>query len=298
MIILKITKAIVELYRKAATELPDDVVNAIVKAQRKEKKSSIAYNTFSQIIETIKIAKEKKNPICQDTGMPIFYVKIPAEASIRKISQEILNATRIATKEVPLRSNSVFTLNNKNTGNSVGLSEDKTNIHLPIIYIEEHDKKEIIIDLLLKGGGSENVGRHYSLPDKTLKAGRDLDGVRKCIIDCVKKAKGFGCPPGIVGVSFGSPKDFVAQESKKQLLRKLDDTNENKILNRLEKNLLKELNKLNIGVMGLGGKTTVMGVKVKALHRHPACFFVDISYSCWALRRKRLIYNNGKVLIE
>lgn len=295
---MKLVNAIVELYGKAATELPEDVVNAIIKAKRKEKKGSIAFNAFNDIIETINIAKERKLPICQDTGIPIFYVKIPVGNSMRKISQEILNATRIAKRKVPLRSNSVNVLTDKNSDDGVGLTEDKTEINLPVIYFDEHDKKEVIIDLMLKGGGSENVSRHYSLPDKRLKAGRDLEGVKKCVIDCVKRAKGYGCPPGILGIAIGSSKDKVAMEAKKQLLRKLDDKNENKILNKLENDLFKELNKLNIGVMGLGGKTTVLGVKIKALHRHPACYFVDAAYGCWAMRRKRLIYNKGKAVIE
>lgn len=296
MVILQLFNAIVELYRKAATELPEDVVKAIKKARNKEK--GILRNVFNQIIEDIDIAKEKKIPICQDTGIAIFYVKVPVGTNKHDISQQILNATRIATKKIPLRSNSVFALDNKNTGDSIGLSEDKTEINLPVIYFEEHDKKEIIIELMLKGGGSENVSKQYSLPCKKLNADRDLDGVKKCVIDCVKKAKGYGCPPGVVGVAFGSPKDYVAHESKKQLLRKLDDKKQKKILRKVENDLLKELNKLDIGVMGLGGKTTVLGVKVKALHRHPACFFVDVAYSCWALRRKKLIYDKGKVLIE
>jgi len=298
VVILQLFNAIVELYRKAATELPEDVVKAIQRARRKEKKGSIAYKAFNDIIETIKIAKDNKLPICQDTGMPIFYVKVPVGTATHKISQEIINATRLATKNVPLRSNSVNILNDKNSKDGVGLSDDKTEINLPVIYFEEHSKKEIVIDLMLKGGGSENVSKQYSLPDKQLKASRDLDGVKKCVVDCVKKAKGFGCPPGIIGIAIGSPKDKVAIESKKQLLRKLNDKNKNTKLRKFENDLLKELNKLNIGVMGLGGKTTVLGVKVKALHRHPACYFVDISYGCWALRRKRLIYEKGKVLIE
>ncbi len=292
MVILNIVKAIVELYRKTATELPEDVVKAIQKADRKEKKNTIIKQTYKDIIDTISIAKEKQLPICQDTGTPIFYIKVPAGTDQHKISQKILIATRLATKEVPLRPNAVFAFNDKNTNDNTGLSEDKTDINLPVIYFEEHNKDEIIIDLMLKGGGSENVGKTYSLPDKNLKAGRDLDGVKKCVIDCIKKAKGFACPPGIVGVAFGSPKDKIAIESKKTLLRKLGDET------KFEKDILKELNKLNIGVMGLGGKTTVLGVKIKALHRHPACFFVDISYSCWATRRKRLIYYNSNIIIE
>lgn len=291
MVILKLVNAIVELYRKAATELPEDVVKAIVKAKNKEKKDSIAYDVLDQIIRTIRIAKEQRLPICQDTGIPIFYVKMPVGTSMGKISQEILNGTRIATKKVPLRPNAVNVLDDKNTGDGVGLSEDKKKINLPVIYFEEHDKKEIIIELMLKGGGSENVSKQYSLPCKELNAVRDLDGVKKCVVDCVEKAQGYGCPPGVIGVAIGSSKDKVAIESKKQLLRKLDDKNEKKALNKLENDLLKELNKLNIGVMGLKGKTTVLGVKIKALHRHPACYFVDIAYDCWAMRRKRLIYS-------
>ncbi|UCC91255.1 MAG: fumarate hydratase, partial [Candidatus Aenigmatarchaeota archaeon] len=153
----------------------------------------------------------------------------------------------------------------------------------PVIHFEESDK--FGVELLMKGGGSENVSGIYSLPDPELKADRDIEGVRKCVLDAVMKAQGEGCPPYILGVALGGSLEEVANLSKRQLLRKLDDENDDSELVKFEKELLREINKLGIGPSGLGGKTTALGVKVTKSLRHPASFFVGIAFSCWALRR-------------
>jgi fumarate hydratase class I len=143
---------------------------------------------------------------------------------------------------------------------------------------------------MLKGGGSENVGQLYKLPDEGLKAQRDLEGVRRCVIDTVVRAQGRGCPPYIIGVGIGASKDQVTRLAKDQLMRKLNDTNPTEELAALEGRLLKEINGLGIGPQGLGGRTTALGIKVGVNHRHPASYFVDVSVSCWATRRGRLIW--------
>jgi len=204
-------------------------------------------------------------------------------------------STRKATKALPLRPNAVSILEEENTGDNVGFNTNKTDIHQPIVYIDQWKNKGIKVDLMLKGGGSENIGLQYKLPDKILNANRDFDGIKKCIIDSVFKAQGKGCPPYIVGVAIGGSKDLVSKESKRQLLRKIDDVNEDYRLAKSEKWLKTRINSLYIGPIGLGGKTTVLGIKIKALHRHPASFFVDISFMCWACRRGTLIYREGDV---
>ncbi len=143
---------------------------------------------------------------------------------------------------------------------------------------------------MLKGGGCENVGKLYNLPIKELQAERDLSGIRKCVIDAVYNAQGMGCPPYVIGVGIGASKDQVTKLSKEQLLRKLGDKNKYIILEKLEKNLIKEINKLGIGPLGFGGKTTALEVKIGINHRHPASYFVDVSMSCWADRRARLVW--------
>ena len=143
-------------------------------------------------------------------------------------------------------------------------------------------------DLIMKGGGSENVSKIYFLPDKELGADRDLRGVEKCIIDAVFKAQGKGCPPYIIGVALGGTLEAVAYLSKKQLLRNIQDNNEDKELDIFEKEVLENINKLNIGPLGLGGKTTALAVKINSSYRHPASFFVGVSFGCWCLRRQSL----------
>ncbi|MDI6814385.1 MAG: fumarate hydratase, partial [Desulfitobacteriaceae bacterium] len=147
----------------------------------------------------------------------------------------------------------------------------------------------------LKGGGCENVGAQYSLPYNALKAGRDLEGVRKVVLDAVHQAQGQGCAPGILGVAIGGDRGSSYYASKEVLFRHLDDENENPELAQLEKRLTEEANQLGIGPMGFGGKTTVLGTKITALNRLPASFFVTVSYMCWAYRRRRMVWQDGKV---
>jgi fumarate hydratase class I len=141
----------------------------------------------------------------------------------------------------------------------------------------------------MKGGGSENMSRQYSLPDGELGAGRDLEGVRKCVLDAVVKAQGYGCAPGILGVCVGGDRATGYETAKEQLLRPLGDASADKTLAAFEKKLLKEANALGIGPMGLGGRTTLLGVKIAARPRVPASFFVTIAYMCWACRRRSTV---------
>jgi fumarate hydratase class I len=281
--LLKLRDGIVELYRKVATSIPPDVEEAIKTSLLLEEEGSAAKSAISIILENIKLARETSRPICQDTGLPVFYVQVPVGLSQLEMRETILDATRIATEKVPLRPNAVDVISEKNSG-------DNTGAGFPIIYLEETSGSSLIIDLMLKGGGSENVGQLYKLPAVELDAQRDLEGVRKCVIDAVQKAQGKGCPPYIIGVGIGAAKDQVTRLSKLQLMRRLNDTNRIEELAFLEKRLLADINELGIGPQGFGGRTTALGVKIGASHRHPASYFVDVSVSCWADRRGRLIW--------
>lgn len=275
--------AIVKLCRKAATSLPSDIETALIHAYKKEKKGSNARVALFTILENIKIARKTERPICQDTGVPVFFLQVPFGLSHLTLKDEILRATQIATREIPLRPNAVDILTDKNSG-------DNTGIGFPVIYIEETKNKKLTIDLMLKGSGSENIGQLYKLPIPELKAERDLEGVRKCVLDTVYKAQGKGCPPYIIGVGIGATKDQVTRLAKAQLIRNLEDKNEHKVLLQFEKKLLNDINHLGIGPLGFGGKTTAVGVKIAVNHRHPASYFVDVSVSCWADRRARLVW--------
>jgi len=278
---IKLRDNIVELYRKAATALPSDVEEALRYSYNDEDDGSNVKNALSAILENIKVARETGRPMCQDTGVPVFFVKAPKGLSQLELKDTIIEATKIATEEIPLRPNAVDIISDKNSG-------DNTGVGVPIIYFEESLNSTLTIELMLKGSGCENVSQLYRLPFEELKAERDLDGVRRCGLDAVYRAQGRACPPYIIGIGIGASRDQVTRLSKEQLLRRLEDRNETKVLSELELRLLNEINQLRIGPLGLGGKTTAIGVKIGVNHRHPASYFVDFSICCWANRRANL----------
>jgi fumarate hydratase class I len=282
-----LVREVVELYRRMATDISADVHLALKKAYEAEAKGAPGHAALATILENIELAKVESKPICQDTGYPVFFVSLPAGVSLSKVRSAIREATKIATSEVPLRPNAVDSVTGVNSG-------DNTGILWPLTYFDEWDKEHILIEGMLKGGGSENCGMVYKLPDSRINAGRDLDGIRKAALDAVHAAQGRACPPYALGIALGGSKDAAAQLSKRQLLRPLDDVNPAGELAALEKRILEEANSLGIGPIGVGGKTCVMGVKIGAAHRHAASFFVDISFCCWADRKGAVEYY-GKI---
>ncbi len=288
---MELNQSILELLRKAATDLPQDVEQAIQKALESEEQATPARNVFTTIHENINLARKQCTPICQDTGSLIFYIDFPEGDSEKKYREAIHWAAKEATGLQYLRPNAVDPITSKNTGNNIG-------VNAPYIHFHQWDKDEVRIRLMLKGGGSENVGAQYKLPNAPLKAGRDLNGVRKVIIDAVLNAQGLGCAPGTLGVGIGGSRDTSYALSKEQFFRKMGQRSENKELAKLEVELLKDLNKLEIGPMGFGGKTTIMDVFLASQARHPATFFVSVSYTCWVFRRKTMTIKNGEVSHE
>lgn len=287
-----ITDHILELIRFAATDLPPDVESSLQQAVEEEEPGSAAWGALDTILKNVTMARENSTPICQDTGTPIFYVYYPVGWSTIKLRTQIESAVEEATQRTYLRPNSVHSLTGKNTGNNLG--DD----HFPSIHFEEIEGDTLTIDLMLKGGGCENVGTQYSLPNADLDAGRDLQGVRKVVLDAVYNAQGKGCAPGILGVAIGGDRGSSYAASKEVLFRKLDDANQDQALNDLETRLTDESNRLGIGPMGFGGKTTLLGTKITHLNRLPASYFVSVSYMCWAYRRRRMTWNNGDVQYE
>ena len=279
----ELSAEILELIRLTSTELPSDVETALHEAMKRETKGSAAQNALQTIRENLDIARRNSTPVCQDTGTPIFFVSLPAGWRLQSIRHQIESATAEATRLSYLRPNAVNALSDRNTGNNLGDS------FFPVVHFQEIDGETLTVDLILKGGGSENVCAQYSLPDTTLHAGRDLDGVRKVALHAIHQAQGLGCAPGILGVAIGGDRATGYEASKEVLLRRLDDENSEPELARLEKRITDEANHLAIGPMGFGGKTTLLGTKIITLHRLPACYFVSISYMCWAYRRRRMI---------
>jgi len=272
-------ESLVELIRRTSAEIPADVQQAIVRSLEEEKKGTIAESALKIIERNIELAKQKSQPICQDTGSILFYVDAPVgfdQISFEEIARE---AVTLATKKGFLRQNSVDSLTGKNDGTNVGPGS-------PVVHFHQHRSPEVKVRLVLKGGGCENVGAQYSLPNETLHANRDIDGCRKVILDAVLQAQGKGCGPGILGVCIGGDRSTGYEFSKKQFLRTLPDRNAVQELDDLEQNVLETANELGIGPMGFGGKTTLLGVKICAANRLPASFFVSVSYMCWAYRRQ------------
>jgi fumarate hydratase, class I len=272
-------ESIIELIRRTSAEIPDDVQHAIVNALESEKKGTIAESAFKIIERNIELAKQKSQPICQDTGTIIFYVDCPIGFDQIAFEETAREAVKLATKKGYLRQNSVDSLTGRNDGTNLGPGS-------PVVHFHQHRSPEIEVRLVLKGGGCENVGAQYSLPNEKLHANRDLDGCRKVILDAVLQAQGKGCGPGILGVCIGGDRATGYEYSKQQFLRQLGDRNSLPELDGLEQDVLKTANELGIGPMGFGGKTTLLGVKVCAANRLPASFFVSVSYMCWAYRRQ------------
>ncbi len=232
--------------------------------------------------ETLNISASHRIPICQDTGFPYFYITLPfAKAPlISSITSAIQEALKKATEEGILRPNSVSPLTGENYGNNLGLG-------LPYIDWEflEDSKAPITCYLLLKGGGSENASGQYALPFAPANASRDLKGVVKVILYHLHQIQGQGCAPGILGIGLGGDRISSFKLAKKQLFDSFDNPNLDPTLALLEEEIVKKANQLNIGVMGLGQGPTLLAAKIGALARHPASFFVSISYLCWVARR-------------
>jgi len=272
-------ESLVEIIRKTSTEMPADVVRAIEKGRSVEAESTSAKYAMNIICDNIGIAKVKSQPLCQDTGTILFFIHYPAKTDYELITKRTKKAVATPTQKGHLPQNGGRPLDGQHPGPELGPGS-------PVIHAEPWKKDYFDIRLMLKGGGCENVGAQYSLPDGRVGAGRDLLGVKKVILDAVQQAQGKGCGPGVLGVTIGGDRGTGYLVSKEQFLRKMDDKNPNPVLAKLEDEIVQEANRLGIGPMGFGGKTTLMGTKIAALNRLPASFFVSVSYMCWAFRRQ------------
>jgi len=279
-----IEDTVVKLLQLAAVQLPPDVKEAIKRAYREETNETGKIQ-LEAIVKNIELAEKANTPICQDTGVIIFYVKVGAQAKgLDKIETALINATRRATKEGSLRPNAVDPFTQKNTG-------DNTGRFIPYINWEIAKGDTVEITAFPKGGGSENV---CTLGMLTPSEG--VNGLKKFVVDSVIKAGAMPCPPTILGVAVGGGADIVMRLAKAALLRPLDQPNPNPELAQLEKELYEAANSTGIGPMGLGGKFTVLGVKVDYAHRHPASYPVAVAFQCWAARRATArIHPDGEV---
>lgn len=277
----KLQESMYKLIVETSTNLPKDVRRAIKVAKAKESAGTRAAMSLSTITNNISMADENVSPICQDTGLPTFKIKTPVGINQLEIKKAIKAAIAQATKDGKLRPNSVDSLTGENSGDNLGDG-------VPVIKFEQWEKDYIDVRLILKGGGCENKNIQYSLPcelEGLGRAGRDLDGIRKCIMHSVYQAQGQGCSAGFIGVGIGGDRSSGYDLAKEQLFRSVEDVNPNEDLRKLEEYVMENANSLGIGTMGFGGETTLLGCKVGVMHRIPASFFVSVAYNCWAYRR-------------
>jgi hydro-lyases, Fe-S type, tartrate/fumarate subfamily, alpha region len=280
------TNLLGDVIARATARLPEDVTRAIRQGRTREAEGSLAAMALDSILKNAELARSEGAPMCQDTGVPLFWIHHPAGVSTGMLAKACAEAVRRATAQKLLRENAVDTLTGRNTGNGSAPG-------IPSVHCEEWDRPETRVQLLLKGGGCENTSAQYSLPDTKLGADRNLEGARRVVLDTVHQAQGKGCGPGILGVCLGGDRGSGYLEAKYQLLRHLDDHNPVPELDAMEQRLVDEANQLGIGPMGFGGKTTVLGVKIGTLGRVPASYFVSIAYLCWAARRAGAIVSES-----
>jgi fumarate hydratase subunit alpha len=278
----KLAKEIAKAIEEAVITLPEDVEVALKKAYEIEE--GIAKLQLQNIITNIEMARRERKPICQDTGMQTFFVEMGVDFKYRGIIKEtIIDAVKIATEKVPLRHNAIDILKGKSTGN-VGRG-------MPIIHFDLIPGEECFIDIMPKGGGSENASAL-----KMLFPGDGLEGAKKFVLDTVARLAPAACPPVVVGVAIGGSADTAMKMAKMMLLRKIGERSEDNEIAAMEEELLGKINELGIGAMGLGGKITALDVHISISSRHPATFPVAVAMQCWANRRRRLkIDGDGRI---
>ncbi len=260
------------ILKQAVIFLPDDVKAALKKAYAEE--TETGKTQLKAILDNIELAEKYKAPVCQDTGTIIFYAKAGDRVKgLSKVEEALTNATKRATKEVPLRPNAVNPFTGKNSG-------DNTGRYLPFLNWEIVPGDSLELTVMTKGGGSENV-----CLGGMIVPGEGIKGLKKFVVDAVVKAGAQPCPPNILGVAMGGGADISMKLAKKALLRPLTEHNADPELAALEQELFEAANMTGIGPMGLGGKTTVLGVHVDFAFRHPASFPAAVAFNCWAARR-------------
>ncbi len=278
-----------ELIRRTSVDLPGDVEEALRRALAREEKDARARWFLEGILANVEHARRTDTPLCQDTGALLFRFHVPVGFDTNALSAATRAAVARATRLGYLRQNTV---------DSVSGAVYQTNVAhgSPVFCFEQGARDTVDVRLIMKGGGSENMGAQYSLPCADPGAERNLEGVRRCVLDAVTRAQGNGCAPGVVGVCIGGDRASGHEHAKEQFLRRMDDRSRVKALARLEQRILRDATRLGIGPMGMGGIATLLGVKIGALSRLPASFFVTVSYMCWAFRRRGvLLGRNGGV---
>lgn len=281
---LIVSETCFKLIEQASTKLPKDVINALESAKSHETNST-AKSQLDTILRNIKLAKDKKMPLCQDTGIFSFYLEAGTSfPNLDQIPAIIKDVVKKGTKEIPLRPNTVDPFTGENTG-------DNTGRNIPHIDWTIVSGDTLKITVLPKGGGSENMCRLGMLS-----ASGGIKAVKSFIIDSIIEAGAKPCPPNIIGVGIGGGSDIAMKLAKKAVIKPIGESHLNENVANLEKELLHAANMTGIGPMGLGGKTTILDVHIEYAHRHPASLPVAIVFQCWSARRaSAIITGDGKV---
>lgn len=265
--------ALVDLVKRCVTSLPPDVKQRLREALGAEE-GEVARSQLEALLRNVGVAEEEGLPVCQDTGLLAFYVNLdPSKFSPSEVAEASVRAVRRATREVPLRPNVVHALTRDNTGDNTGVGQ-------PSFEWAFNDRGVLEVTVVARGAGSENVTKLSMLPPTA-----GLAGVERSVLSAVVEAGGLPCPPTVVGVGVGGSADAALRLAKKALLRPLTTGASDPLALRLEQGLLRKVNRLRIGPMGLGGRCTALAVNVECAHTHTACLPVAVAFSCWALRR-------------
>jgi fumarate hydratase subunit alpha/L(+)-tartrate dehydratase alpha subunit len=281
-----VEKVCSDLYIKSLKEIPPDVVAAIKRAAATET-SEVAKRIFSHYIESIELGRTKDMMVCQDTGIPIFWVDIGANLRLdgAKLNDAIIRGTERATREHSLRSSIVSPLKRENRQTSTGE-------RIPVIkydFVRDSDCLDILF--IPKGSGSENMSFM-----KMLVPADGVNGIKKFVLEHVVGAGAKPCPPTIVGVGIGGSSDLVMALAKKATTRPLGSKNPDPQIAALEEELFNAINQTGIGPQGLGGNTTALAVHIESAWTHITCNPVAVNMQCWrAERRRAKIWADGKV---
>ncbi|HID47967.1 MAG TPA: fumarate hydratase [Methanothermococcus okinawensis] len=276
-----IAEVVVDLFRETVTTVPEDVERALLSALEREE-SEISRSILKAILKNIEVAQDRSIPLCQDTGVPIVFLKVGRDVSsteILHILEGIKKGVARATEEIPLRPNVVNPFTRENLKTNVGLGSPFVDVE-----IDESLEREVEIKILPKGAGSENMGAL-----KMLTPAEGIEGIRRFVLETVAKAGGKPCPPIILGVGVGGTGDTALKLAKKALLRRIGERHPNRDVAKLERELLDDINKLGIGAMGLGGSVTALDVFIEYMGCHTASLPVGICIQCWAHRWGRRV---------
>ncbi len=281
---VEIEDTLVEAIRRAVTSVTRETEGALKEARKSEEKEGPRVQ-LDAILENIDVGKDEKRPICQDTGTQTFFIEVGEKfSSLDILKGAVDNAVKKATEEIPLRPNAIDPLSDVNSG-------DNTGRFIPAIHWDIVEGDEVVIHVMPKGGGSENMSKL-----EMMTPGRGLKGVKEIVLDQIAGMEGKPCPPTVVGVGLGGGADLALELAKKALMRPVGDNHPEERVAELEKELKEKANELGVGPMGVGGKTTVLDVKIEYAHRHPASFPVAVLPQCWANRQSKVkISSDGSI---